>query len=150
MDLGVTGKEAPEVLEADQALRARLETLRLACGPLMKMGDVTDKTVPKMTLISPPIEGLIHTRSFIPHRCHKTIGVMAAVTVASAALQRGTVADGVAAAPAPGNPRTHKIEHPSGHLPVVEKTLASGATDWFATPRTARKLMDGFGFPRES
>ena len=74
---------------------------------------------------------------------------MAAVTVASACLQKGTVAEGLANIPSRGNPRTLKVEHPSGHLPVVEKTKNDGSTDWFATPRSARKLMDGMVYPRK-
>lgn len=147
-DMGITGYEAPSELEAMTDFRAKLETLRLACGPLMNLGDVTEKSVPKMTLLAPAQNGgLVHTRSFIPHRCHKTIGVMAAVTVASACLQKGTVADGLASAPQAGNPRTHQVEHPSGALPIVEKVAADGSTEWFASPRTARKLMDGMVFP---
>ena len=149
-DFGITGTETPDALEANQELRARLEALRLKVGPMMNLGDVTEKSVPKMTLLSPPQNGgLVSTRSFIPHRCHKTIGVMAAVTVASACLQKGTIADGIAASPLSDNPRTLQIEHPTGALPVVEKTKPNGSTDWFATPRTARKLMDGTAYPRE-
>ena len=149
-DFGITGTETPQDLESNQNLKTKLETLRLRVGERMNLGDVTDKSVPKMTLLSAPQNGgLINTRSFIPHRCHKNIGVMAAVTAASACLQKGTVADGIAATPCDNVIRTHHIEHPTGSLPVVERTLPNGETDWFATPRSARKLMDGTVYPRE-
>ena len=63
----------------------------------MNLGDVTDKTVPKMTMVSPAIDGgAIMTRTFIPHRCHKTIGVLGAVSVATACLLDGAPAHDLA------------------------------------------------------
>ena len=86
-DLGRTGYETRDALDADTELKARVEAIRLAAGPMMNLGDVTDKTVPKMVLVAPPREGgAISTRSFIPHRCHATIGVFAALSVATACL----------------------------------------------------------------
>ena len=84
-DFGITGAETPEAMEANQELRQKVEALRLAVGPMMNLGDVTKKTVPKMCLISPPLAGgAVNTRNFIPHRVHKTIGVLGAVSVATA------------------------------------------------------------------
>jgi 4-oxalomesaconate tautomerase len=78
-DLGKRGDESPEELEADSALRARVEAIRLAIGPRMNLGDVTKKTVPKMCLVSPPkAGGTVNTRNFIPHRVHEAIGVLGA------------------------------------------------------------------------
>jgi len=92
-DMGITGAERPEDLEANAPLRAKLETIRLACGPMMNLGDVSEKSVPKMTMVSAPSEGgAIGTRTFIPHRCHKTIGVLGAVSVATACLIEGSPA----------------------------------------------------------
>ena len=54
---GLRGDETPAALEADAALRDRIERVRLAAGPLMNLGDVTQKTVPKMTLVSPARAG---------------------------------------------------------------------------------------------
>src|SRR5262249_46072311 len=70
-DVGKTGQETPAALEADPALCSRVEALRLALGPRMNLGDVRKKTVPKMTLVSPPQKGgTIATRTFIPRRVH--------------------------------------------------------------------------------
>ncbi len=79
-DMGIAGDERPEDLENDKALRAKLEAIRLTCGPLLNLGDVSEKSVPKMTMVSAPRNGgAISTRTFIPHRCHKTIGVLGAI-----------------------------------------------------------------------
>src|SRR5690606_2764769 len=69
--LGRTGYESREALDADGELKARLEAIRLEVGPMMRLGDVAQKSVPKMILVAPPREGgVVSTRSFIPHRCH--------------------------------------------------------------------------------
>src|SRR3546814_2702261 len=54
---------------------------------MMNLGDVARKTVPKMTMVSAPAAGgAISTRTFIPHKCHDAIGVLGAVSVATACL----------------------------------------------------------------
>ena len=88
-------------MNADTELKARIERLRIAAGHAMKLGDVTAKNYPKMTLIAAPrAGGSISTRSFIPHVCHDAIGVLAAVTVATACVLEGSVTQGIAAVPA--------------------------------------------------
>jgi 4-oxalomesaconate tautomerase len=145
-DLGLRGDETPAVLEADAVLRARLEAMRLACGPLMNLGDVALKSVPKMTLVSPPrAGGTIATRSFIPHRCHQAIGVLGAVSVATACLTRGSVAHDLAERGS-GPERRLSIEHPTGEMTVVAALDAGGTVAQAAILRTARKLMDGVVF----
>ena len=56
-DVGITGHESRAELDANEALKAKLESIRLLCGPLMNLGDVSDKTVPKMTMVSVPQNG---------------------------------------------------------------------------------------------
>ncbi len=141
--MGITGDEAPEELEANAALRKRLEAIRLACGPMMNLGDVTDKSVPKMTMVSPPTDGgAIGTRTFIPHRCHKAIGVLGAVSVATACLTPGSPAHGLADR-GTGRVRNLSVEHPTGEMTVVATLDQAGAVTEAAILRTARKLMDG-------
>jgi 4-oxalomesaconate tautomerase len=141
-DLGVSGYESCEELEADAAFARRREALRLRAGELMGLGDVADTTVPKVTLIAPPREGgTISTRTFIPHRCHASIGVLGAVTVATGATLPGSVAEGVAAPPPPDG--LVRIEHPSGHFDT--RVAADGGT---AVVRTARTLFEGVAWPR--
>ena len=96
-DLGKTGAESPAELEADKALKARVEAIRLEAGRRMNLGDVTRKTVPKMCLVSAPKNGgAIATRNFIPHTVHKAIGVFGAVSVATACVVPGSVTTKIA------------------------------------------------------
>ncbi len=145
-DLGIAGEEEPAALEANDALRKRLEAIRLKAGPLMNLGDVKDKSVPKMTMVSPPNNGgAIATRTFIPHRCHSSIGVLGAVSVATACL----LTEGPAAALAEtgeGRERSLSIEHPTGEMTVVANLSESGEVERAAILRTARKLFDGTVF----
>ena len=145
-DAGIAGTESREALDADEALKIRLERLRLACGPLMNLGNVVAKTVPKMTMVSAPRHGgAITTRTFIPHRCHATIGVLGAVSVATACLLPGSPAAALADLP-PGNPKTLAIEHPSGETSVIAALADDGSVASAAILRTANKLMDGTVF----
>ncbi|HBS51197.1 MAG TPA: 4-oxalomesaconate tautomerase [Rhodobacteraceae bacterium] len=144
-DLGITGDEPPEALEDGKTLRARLEAIRLAAGPLMNLGDVGDKSVPKMTMVSAPrAGGAIATRTFIPHRCHKSVGVLGAVSVATACLTPGAVGHDLAAIPE-GASKAMSIEHPSGEVTVVCR-VENGTVARAEVLRTARKLMDGVVF----
>lgn len=140
--LGLDGTETPEILEANPDLTTTLEHLRLQAGELMGLGDVTDKSFPKMTLVSAPSSGAaLTTRSFIPHTVHRSIGVLAALTVATAACMDGTVAADLAD-PGTGDERTLHIDHPSGSFPVDLRFDGDTVTRSGLT-RTARTLMAG-------
>jgi len=148
-DFGKSGAESPQELEADTALGARIEAIRRALGARMNLGDVSRKTVPKMTLVAPPRSGgVLVTRSFIPHRVHEAIGVLGAVSVATAAVAPGSVAARVAAAgrTTPAGRTLLDIEHPSGFFTVEMEVTGEGAAlrvRRAALLRTARKLMQG-------
>lgn len=147
-DMGITGQETPAELEGNAGLRARLEAIRLKAGPMMNLGDVTEKSVPKMTMVSPARNGgAISTRTFIPHRCHKTIGVLGAVSVATACLTPGAVGHDLAAIPE-GDSKVLSVEHPTGELTVVGH-IENGTVARAEVLRTARKLMDGTVYPAE-
>ncbi len=142
-DMGITGHESRETLDTDTGLKTRLEAIRLAAGPLMNLGDVTDKSVPKMMLVAPPAAGgSLAVRSFIPHRCHAGIGVLGAVSVATAALLPGSPAAVVANRP-PGSIKTIVIEHPTGVTECVVTVDDAGQVVEAGMLRTARLLMDG-------
>jgi 4-oxalomesaconate tautomerase len=144
--LGITGAEGPTALEGMPDLRARLERVRLLAGPIMNLGDVADKTVPKMVLVSPARNGgTIHTRTFIPHDCHKAIGVLGAVSVGTACLLPEGPAARLASLPG-GNPLTLGIEHPTGTFAVVATLDDRGGVDSAGVLSTARKLADGLVF----
>lgn len=147
-DLGIAGDEDRETLDANDSLKKTLERIRLIAGPLMNLGDVTEKSVPKMIMLSAPKHGgAIDTRSFIPHHCHASIGVLAAVTVATACLMQGSTATGLAVVSA-GNSKTMQIEHPTGALGCVLELDSEGSVVGAGTLRTARKLFDGTLYAR--
>ena len=147
-DVGATGYESRAELEADgfAQIRARIEQIRLTAGPLMNLGNVAEKSVPKMMLVAPPRNGgALTVRSFIPHRAHASVGVLGAVSVATACLVEGSPAAEVAFIP-PGSRKTLSVEHPTGEMSCVLETDEAGAVQSAALLRTARKLMDGTVF----
>lgn len=145
-DVGITGYEDRDWLDANADLKARLEAIRLAVGERMCLGDVRDKSVPKMMLVAPPRNGgAVTVRSFIPHRAHATIGVLGAVSVATACLMEGSPAAEVAVVPQ-GRRKSLSVEHPTGEMTCVLETDEAGAVVSAALLRTARKLMDGVIF----
>jgi 4-oxalomesaconate tautomerase len=146
-DLDKRGDEPPEALESDPILRSRIEKIRLELGPRMNLGDIANKTVPKMCLVSPPRRGgAIATRTFTPHRVHEAIGVLGAVSVATACLAPGSVAAKLAGVNSGTGTRRLDIEHPTGFL-TVELDIALDGREIrvmrCALLRTARKLMQG-------
>ncbi|MFD7292500.1 4-oxalomesaconate tautomerase [Streptomyces sp. NPDC059897] len=149
--LKVTGYEDPEELEANAELAAHLHDIRLAAGESMGLGDVTDTTVPKLTLLAPPRDGgAVTTRTFIPARCHTAIGVLGAASVAAGLRIDGSVADDIAQLPTHGD--RLRIEHPTGFTDI-ESSLTHGpdgqpVAERTAVVRTARTLFDGRVFPR--
>jgi 4-oxalomesaconate tautomerase len=141
-DLGLRGDESPGQLDADTALKARLESIRLQVGPRMNLGEVVQRNVPKMCLVAPPqAGGALSTRTFIPHRCHTSIGVFGAVSVAVACLIEGSVAAGIARVDE-GEVKRLQVEHPTGEF-SVELRLQDGVLVGCGLMRTARLLFDG-------
>jgi 4-oxalomesaconate tautomerase len=148
-DLGITGYETVEELTANSALTGRIRSLRLAAGRLMGLGDVQGLSVPKTTLVCAPRDGgTICTRTFIPEHLHTSIGVLGAVTVATALLLPGGVGADLAELPLEGH--IADVEHPTGHLEVEVELDTSARTPRVVSAgvvRTARKLFDGVVFP---
>jgi len=146
-DFGKSGYETPEELEADAALKARVEAIRLAVGPRMNLGDVARKTVPKMCLVAPAQHGgTICTRNFIPHRVHEAIGVFGAVSVATACVTPGSVAAEVAGIADVEAVKELEVEHPTGFFTVaMDVSVQDGQVrvERSALLRTARRLMRG-------
>lgn len=147
-DLGVTGYESVEELTANTALTERIASLRLRAGKLMGLGDVSDSSVPKTTLVAAPRDGgTICTRTYIPVKLHTSIGVLGAVTVGTAVqLPGGT---GAELATFPVN-HLIDVEHPTGHLQVevdLDTTADPPRVRSAGVVRTARKLFDGTVYP---
>ena len=143
--LGVTGYETRDELNANGALKQKIESIRLQAGPAMNLGDVLKKVVPKMCLVARPKSGgHICTRTFIPHDCHSAVGVLGAVTAATAAVMPGSVANRYAVVP-PGLSKTLSVEHPSGEFSVVLAMNPANPSEVLraALLRTARLIMRG-------
>jgi 4-oxalomesaconate tautomerase len=143
--LGVSGYETCNELNANAALKQRIEAIRLKAAPAMNLGDVSKKVVPKMCLVAKPrAGGQICTRTFIPHDCHAAVGVLGAVTVATAAVLPGSVANRYAVVPG-GLAKTISVEHPSGEFTVVLSMNPQNPSEVSraALLRTARLIMRG-------
>jgi 4-oxalomesaconate tautomerase len=145
-DMGISGRESRDELDANEDLKAKLESIRLQVGPMMNLGDVSDKTVPKMTMVSEPQDsGVISTRTFIPHRCHASIGVLGAVSVATACALEGSPALSLARLPE-GSSKCMPIEHPIGASTILVEMDSSAGVESASVLLTARKLFDGLVF----
>jgi 4-oxalomesaconate tautomerase len=147
-DVGITGYETPDALNANEKLKTAIEAIRLQAGPLMNLGDVKDKTIPKMCIVSSPVNGgMLNTRTFIPHVCHEAIGVLGAVSVASAILVKGSVAASIAEIDRDSN--LISIEHPTGEFSIQFDVSNENGKLMFhqsGVIRTARLLSKGLVF----
>ena len=145
-DVGATGYEDRDALDADDTLKARIEAIRRQAGPLMNLGGVADQSVAKVMLVAAPRHGgAVTVRSFIPHRAHASIGVLGAVSVATACLVPGSPAVKVATVPS-GREKMLSVEHPTGEMSCVLTIGDHGQVATAALLRTARKLFDGVVF----
>jgi len=136
--LGLRGSESPAALDADTAMLARLERLRVEAGRRMGIADAASRVVPKPVLISAPEHGgALQVRYFMPQHCHGALAITGAVGLATACVTPGTLANGIAfggGARAAGDaaaavPGTISLEHPSGSLDVhlTRRESAAGA-----------------------
>jgi len=146
-DFSLAGNETPKEIEENTELKNKIEAIRLVAGELMKLGDVSKKTVPKMSLVSKAQnKGTLSTRTFIPHRVHEAIGVLGAVSVASACVLKGSVAHRVSGKSFNAGDCQLDIEHPTGFF-TVELSFTDNNSEIkierSALLRTARKLMSG-------
>lgn len=145
-DLGINGTETPDQLNTNENLKVRLEKIRLKAGLMMGLGDVARKVVPKMSLVSKPRHGgSFNTQTFIPTHCHTAIGVLGAVSVATAALFRKSAIHKIAKLP-DGLIKDMSIEHPSGSLAIQLALASNGAKPHVKTAgllRTSRMLCRG-------
>jgi 2-methylaconitate cis-trans-isomerase PrpF/tripartite-type tricarboxylate transporter receptor subunit TctC len=143
-DLGLHGREAPEELDANPSLLARIEALRLRAGLAMGLGDVADSVVPKPVIVSAgDSDDSVTSRYFTPRRCHSSHAVTGAIGVAAAFALPGTVAS--ASAQRSGL-RHVLVLHPQGRIDVAVE-IAGDAGDArivrAALVRTARKILQG-------
>lgn len=149
--LGLSGYETHAELAADLDLLDRVNELRIAAGHLMGLGDVSTTSVPKTMAVAPPRHGgQVSIRSFIPVQPHASVGVLAAISTATALLLPGAVGHEISTDWPAGTSRID-VEHPSGHLLIdvaVDPTVSPPRVERSGVVRTARKLFDGIAFPR--
>jgi 4-oxalomesaconate tautomerase len=144
-DLGLDGTEGRAEINPNAVLFARIEPIRREAGRRMGFGDVADKVIPKVGLLSAPRDGgTITSRYLTPHSLHAAHALTGAVCVASACAVPGSIAHEFAT-PEAANPRTISIEHPSGQIDVRLETSGAGAAMQVVagTLRTARPIMKG-------
>lgn len=152
-DLGISGYEPPAELEADARVAERIRRIRVGALDLMGLGDAP--SLPKITLLAPARDGgAVSTRTFIPVRCHEAIGVLGAVSVATALLLPGAAAAGLAVLPSEAG-RPLRLEHPTGSVDVSVELDPDAPADRPRTRRaglvrTARMLFEGTVYPRPS
>jgi 4-oxalomesaconate tautomerase len=146
-DVGLSGYEEPAVIEANREACEKVEEIRRGAGVLMNLGDVANQTVPKVSLLAPAKNGgAVSTRTFIPRRVHEAIGVFGAVSVATACLLEGSVAQEVSGLAPAGGETTMDIEHPTGYFTVsLRVEVVDGVLVVMSASllRTARLLMRG-------
>lgn len=152
-DLGLTGTETPAALDADRALSARLEAIRVEGAA--RMGIPGSDAVPKIAVVAPaaPFTALDGTRyaadavELIARiismgNCHRAFALTGAMCLAVAARLEGTVVHECARQGA-GDIR---VGHPSGVLPVAAAVATRDGQPWaerVTVYRTARRLMEG-------
>ena len=153
-DLGIAGTESPTAIDADTALTARLERIRVEAG--RRMGLTGSAAVPKIAVITAPVaftglDGVEYAadaadvlgRVISMGNCHRAFALTAAMCVAVAARIEGTVVH-EAVSNRTGDVR---LAHPSGVLPIAAGvTMKDGApyAEKVTVYRTARRLMEGF------
>jgi 2-methylaconitate cis-trans-isomerase PrpF len=140
--LGKTGQETPAELDADRALLARIEAIRRKAGVLMGMGDVAGMVVPKPVLASPPLApGVIASRYFTPHACHRSHAATGALAVGTAAALAGSVASRFVQPDGFAGGRL-RIEHPAGAIPI-DLEMVGQEVKRASLVRTARRIFEG-------
>ena len=146
-DFGLTGNESRDQLKARAGcLITHIERIRRQAGELMGFGDVADKVVPKVSLLSGPQKGGdLMSYYFTPLQLHSTHAVTGACCVAAAAVVEGTIAYDLAVR-SDKNPRDFVIEHPAGQVEVKLETTGRGLETNVLRAgilRTARLIMRG-------
>lgn len=148
-DLGKTGYESKEELDADTALVARLQALRLIAGQRMGLGDVSEMVIPKPVLVARPREGgTVCGRYFMPHKVATAFAVTGGTNMAVSSCIPGTVVHDLAALGA-GPEREIAVEHPQGKMFV--RVEIGGPEDapvvlQASQVRNTRKLFEGSVF----
>ncbi|MBE9603798.1 4-oxalomesaconate tautomerase [Acetobacteraceae bacterium H6797] len=137
--LGADAEAAPEAIEGDAALMARIEAMRLEAGQRMGLGDVRGSVIPKPALVGPGRDGAgIAARYLTPHAVHRAMAVTGGITLAIAARMTGTVAQPLCR----DEGQVVHIAHPAGLLDIALE-IENDAVVWAGVLRTARRIFEG-------
>ena len=154
--IGLTGREAPQKLEADRAMLERFEAIRIAAARAMGLAATQEelaklKNLPLMSLVYPAREdenadiGTLMISSGQPHRATPLTGAMC---LAVAAKIDGSIVAGELK-PNAATSAALRVAHPSGVV-TVGATIVNGRAVETVVYRTARRLMDGRIYFRRS
>ncbi|MGR2662322.1 2-methylaconitate cis-trans isomerase PrpF [Chromobacterium haemolyticum] len=161
-DIGYSGTELQDAINADPAALARFETIRahgaLKMGLIKTLDDIASRQhTPKIAFVAPPADYLsssgkpvraadidLLARAMSMGKLHHAMMGTAAVAIGTAAAIPGTLVNLAAGG---GKRRMVRFGHPSGTLRVgAEARQADGA--WTVTKavmsRSARVLMEGW------
>jgi 2-methylaconitate cis-trans-isomerase PrpF len=158
-ELGLTGTESPEAIEADAALMALLDALRRQAAVRMGLAatpDAAPLAIPKVAVVAAPaayraLDGAaiaaeahdIAVRMISMERAHRAVPLTGGMALGVACRIEGSVPQRVARAIAGDEVR---VANPSGVLSVGAEVSRRG-DGWFAESavvfRTARRLMQG-------
>ncbi|WP_035898235.1 PrpF domain-containing protein [Labrenzia sp. DG1229] len=155
-DLGKTGYEHPDQLEADVALMDKLDSIRCAGAVAMGLATTIDNVAPanpKIAMVASPgtftsLDGVTHSaeainvsvRMLSMGRAHRAVTLTAGMCLATACNIKGSIAQHLS-----GQNSDIRIGHPSGILPVsvdIEQGV-SPLVRSITCFRTQRCLMTG-------
>lgn len=158
-DMGCSGAELPDRLDADSALMDRMDAVRRAGGVAMGMASSAEAVKlsnPKVAIVAAPtpftaVDGTIHpaeshdvsVRLISMGNFHRAVTLTGGMCTAVAARIPGTIVADLSG----GTGETLRIGNPSGILPVSAKVEAGteGPVAISAgTFRTQRRIMEGF------
>ncbi|WP_142060415.1 2-methylaconitate cis-trans isomerase PrpF family protein [Pseudarthrobacter sp. B4EP4b] len=172
-DLGLTGTELPEALEADPGLSEKLEQLRRSASVAMGIADSVDaaarnRLTPFIALVGPPqpystlSKALVSpgqvdvvVRFLSSGRPHRAIPVTGAMCTAIASQIPGTTVHSALGQPDDPSERPIRLGTPSGILDVnaaasvrdsdgADLPPAQYRAEYASTYRTTRRLFEGF------
>jgi 2-methylaconitate cis-trans-isomerase PrpF len=150
-ELGKSGHETKQELDADRPFLERVEDLRRGAALLMGMGDVTGTVLPKVVMLaSPRSGGSLASRYLAPNSCHATHALTGAACVLAACNINGSIAAEIAN-PTGGDVDRIVIEHPGGKMEVRCQLTGRGADNLpevgsASVVTTARPLFTGTAY----
>ena len=160
-DLGLTGAELPEQIEARAELMALLDRIRRAAGVAMGLAatpEAVGLASPRVAVVAPPLAAPtldgqvmdpkghdITIRMLSMERPHRAVPMTGAMGLAVACRIEGSIPHALMV-PGP-RPEEIRVAHASGMVAVGAEVRRTNTKGWFAESavvfRTARRLMQG-------